>query len=59
MVMMEFIYTIYKKDSLIWTEFLCGLEIPLNLVFNQKKKKKNWEKSGKNISPTPLKIPTK
>ena len=40
MVMMEFIYTIYKKDSLIWTEFLCGLEIPLNLVFNQKKKKK-------------------
>ena len=39
MVMMEFIYTIYKKDSLIWTEFLCGLEIPLNLVFNQKKKK--------------------
>ena len=40
MVMMEFIYAIYKKDSLIWTEFLCGLEIPLNLVFNQKKKKK-------------------
>ena len=39
MVMMEFIYTIYKKDSLIWTEFLCGLEIPLNLVFNPKKKK--------------------
>ena len=37
MVMMEFIYTIYKKDSLIWTKFLCGLEISLNLVFNQKK----------------------
>ena len=40
MVMMELIYTIYKKDSLIWTEFLCGSEIPLNLVFNKKKTKK-------------------
>ena len=35
---------------------LCSSKIPLNLTFNRKK---TWKQLSKNISPTPLKMPTK
>lgn len=40
----------------LWSGLLYGLKIQLNLMFNMEK---TWGQSGKNISPTKFKIPTK
>ena len=52
----KYIYIYIHEDSPFSIEFLCGSEIPLDPIFN---KDKIWEQLGKNMSPTPCKMPTK